>query len=301
MASVVVDTRMLPEAHRDVRWKKATAELLVPLEIATAGLPVTGRIAGATRGDVSICHLLASAHTGVRTAQLAEGRGSDCCKVAIATHGTVTVRQHGRTAELRPGEWTVYDIADEYQVGSDHSFGLFIALVPRVMLGDRAQLAASSALVFDAPDLSAALLAAAQSGAPLDPALAAMVDLLHESGRTYRRRGASDDEVFREAIRLVEAQQTHEALGPAYLSAVLGVSRRRLYDIFDRRVGPIARYIRNRRLASAHALLADPANADLPVSEVAVAAGFTDPAHFSRLFKDAYGCPPSRLRNQRTG
>ena len=298
-SSVVVDTRVLPKAHRDIRWKNATAEFLVPLEITTPGLPVTGRIAGATRGDVSLCHLQASAHVGVRTAELAEGRGSDCCKVAVATHGRVTVRQHGRTAQLRPGEWTVYDIAEEYEVGSDHSFGLFVALVPRVMLGERAQLAARAAMVFEVPDVSAALLEAARAGASLDPALASIANLLHDSGHTYRRSGGSDDEIFHEAIRLIESHQTDEALGPAYLSAVLGVSRRRLYDIFDRRAGPIARYIRTRRLASARALLANPANAGLAVSEVAIATGFTDPAHFSRLFRAAYGYPPSRLRAQR--
>jgi DNA-binding response OmpR family regulator len=63
--------------------------------------------------------------------------------------------------------------------------------------------------------------------------------------------------------------------------------RRRLKDVT--RLSP-AGFIRTRRLQHAAALLDDGADT---VSDVAAAVGYRDASHFSRLFRDTYGCSPS--------
>ena len=63
--------------------------------------------------------------------------------------------------------------------------------------------------------------------------------------------------------------------------------RRRLKDVT--RLSP-AGFIRTRRLQHAASLLEDGADT---VADVAAAVGYRDASHFSRLFRDTYGCSPS--------
>jgi len=60
--------------------------------------------------------------------------------------------------------------------------------------------------------------------------------------------------------------------------------------------GTIAAHIRARRLARMRADLADPRLAGRTVTEIALAWGFSDPAHASRAFRRAYGTSPSGFR-----
>ena len=66
--------------------------------------------------------------------------------------------------------------------------------------------------------------------------------------------------------------------------------------IVRQRVGPVAAYVRTRRLEQAHDLLSRSNGVD--VAEVALECGFGDPAHFSRLFHRTYGVPPTRFRSR---
>jgi transcriptional regulator GlxA family with amidase domain len=64
--------------------------------------------------------------------------------------------------------------------------------------------------------------------------------------------------------------------------------------VFAAEVGPIARYVRTRRLERARELLLAPEGRT--VADVAVECGLPDPAHFSRLFRREYGVPPVHYR-----
>jgi AraC-like DNA-binding protein len=58
---------------------------------------------------------------------------------------------------------------------------------------------------------------------------------------------------------------------------------------------PPAQWIREKRLAKAKDLLL---NTAMPVTDVCFSTGFENPAHFSKLFKDSFGYPPSAGRRQ---
>lgn len=91
--------------------------------------------------------------------------------------------------------------------------------------------------------------------------------------------------------------QTH--LGDAGLGAVglpreLGISRSRLYRLFEP-AGGVMHYIQRRRLAAAHAALAD-ANDRRRILEIAECWCFNDGAEFSRAFRREFGYSPSEVR-----
>lgn len=95
------------------------------------------------------------------------------------------------------------------------------------------------------------------------------------------------------AAQRIEAGQLDEG-GVAGLAARLGITDRHLRRIFADTFGvtPVA-YAQTQRLLMAKRLLADTA---LPVTEVALAAGFGSLRRFNALFHNHYGLTPSGLR-----
>jgi len=84
-------------------------------------------------------------------------------------------------------------------------------------------------------------------------------------------------------------------LVPDFLIARFQISRAQLYRLF-KPFGGVNRYIQDHRLAWCLTALTQPANRSRRISEIAASAGFTDEAHFSRAFRQAYGISPSAAR-----
>jgi AraC-like DNA-binding protein len=85
-------------------------------------------------------------------------------------------------------------------------------------------------------------------------------------------------------------------LSPAMIASAHGVSLRYLHRLFhDQGLTP-AGWIRQRRLERCCRDLVDPALQSRPIHAIAARWGFTDGAHFSRLFRTTYGMPPSDYR-----
>lgn len=295
--------RMLPSVQTAV-WEKATSEFLVPLQIRAGGDSIVGRIGARRVEDSSFCRLWATPHMGVRTAELAGGVGAGHYKVAMALRGRVVVRQHGRRVALRPGEITVYDTSDEYAVGGELPFGLLVALVPYGTFGlerERVARVAATALsgegVQDAGRGLVALASGDDGDFRFERTMDAVRRLVREAPHARvepRRRDA--EELLARARLLIADKLADTGLSPGYVAAVLGVSRRYLYSLFSAEIGPVARYIRTQQLERARALLLDPREEDTSVTQIAAESGFTDPAHFSRLYRNAYGVSPAHDR-----
>jgi AraC-like DNA-binding protein len=75
------------------------------------------------------------------------------------------------------------------------------------------------------------------------------------------------------------------------IAAAHHVSVRYLHKLFETEQSGVAAWIRQRRLERCRRDLLDPALRTQPVSAIAARWGLTEPAHFSRLFRAAYGMP----------
>lgn len=85
-------------------------------------------------------------------------------------------------------------------------------------------------------------------------------------------------------------------LTPRMIAEVHRISIRYLYKLFADQGLTVAGWIRQRRLERCRHEFADPRQRSRPVHEVAAGWGFTDAAHFSRLFRSVYGLPPGEYR-----
>ncbi|TIT01316.1 MAG: helix-turn-helix domain-containing protein [Mesorhizobium sp.] len=84
-------------------------------------------------------------------------------------------------------------------------------------------------------------------------------------------------------------------LTPDSMCRALGVSRSRLYQLFEPS-GGVLHYIQSRRLLAAHVALSDPADSRRIVN-IAEAVGFSSAANFSRAFSKEFGYSPREVRS----
>ncbi|KQV66409.1 helix-turn-helix domain-containing protein [Rhizobium sp. Root1220] len=101
------------------------------------------------------------------------------------------------------------------------------------------------------------------------------------------------------ARQLVRSRLLDPKLGSELVRRELGISRTRLYNLFEP-FGGVMHYIQHRRLLSAYAALTDPNDRRL-IFQIAEECGFSDGAEFSRAFKRAFGDSPSEVRHRGGG
>lgn len=96
---------------------------------------------------------------------------------------------------------------------------------------------------------------------------------------------------LRETIRgYIERNLGRPDLSPDHLVQRFRVSRSHLFKLF-RPLGGVLAYIKRRRLVRAYGLLSRPQAAQ-QVTEVSMAVGFVNAAHFSRAFREQFGVAP---------
>ncbi|MDG4831418.1 helix-turn-helix domain-containing protein [Solwaraspora sp. WMMD1047] len=101
---------------------------------------------------------------------------------------------------------------------------------------------------------------------------------------------------YRQVLAFIEAHLAGPELTPASIAAAHHVSVRSLYRLFAAEGRTVAGWIRHRRLDRCRRDLADPRLAGQPIHAVAARWGFTDSAHFTRLFTAAVGMGPLAYR-----
>ena len=108
-------------------------------------------------------------------------------------------------------------------------------------------------------------------------------------------RGAPGGIVGRQARNHIEANLHDPRLSPATLAEAFHLSRSQLYRLFERQ-GGVHRYIRGRRLRRALELVSRREASPRRISDIAYSLGFTDEAHFSRIFRERFGLSPRAAR-----
>lgn len=99
-------------------------------------------------------------------------------------------------------------------------------------------------------------------------------------------------------VRRYIAQNLYQSdLSPKKISEELGISRSKLYQLFDA-TGGIVTYIRNMRLRRAMLLISDKSKTYRSLYDIALECGYSSDATFIRAFRKAFGIAPGALRNE---
>ncbi|MEU3983379.1 helix-turn-helix domain-containing protein [Streptomyces sp. NPDC026672] len=241
-----------------------------------------------------------------RDGRSARAADAELWQIDLLTHGWVHAEQGRGTATLGPGDLVLIDPVRLVRFASTETTSVTL-LVPRRSLrlrprdadrlagvrvrGDHGPGALVSSLARD--------MARSLTGFRADEAArsaAAVIELIAValSAQLGDERPAPDEALRARIVGFVEARLSDRALTPATVAAAHHMSVRRLHRLFEDEPLTVAALIRQRRLARCHA---DLIRTDDTVAAVAARWGFADPAHFSRLFKAAYGCGAAALRS----
>lgn len=98
--------------------------------------------------------------------------------------------------------------------------------------------------------------------------------------------------------RFIDAHLHSESLTADRIARQNGVSRSKLYTMFERH-GGVAAYIRTRRLQHAFHTLRDPTRRHRSLYDIALEAGYNNDAAFCRAFKNQFELTPGEVRRLR--
>jgi AraC-like DNA-binding protein len=314
----VAQTLDLPPRQRFDYWKHVLSDTFVPLEVSSPSGDgdFRGRLRGCDLGRLRLIDVLAETHTACRTPRLVRSTPAGCYKIGMQLRSTSVLTQDGRQARLGPGDFTFYDTDRPYTLALSESHRMLVLVFPHDMLGlPRPALARLTATTLPGaaggtatligPFLSrvADLLDEADSPGPgVGVRLAAnVVDLLSTVLAERLDCVPADPDLSHRALMLritgfIEGHLGEAGLSPAEIAAAHHISLRQLHKLFHARGTTVAGWIRQRRLEHCRRDLRDPVCLARPVAAVGARWGYPDPAHFSRLFKAAYGVGPRDYR-----
>lgn len=98
------------------------------------------------------------------------------------------------------------------------------------------------------------------------------------------------------ALKYIRAHASDSTLSPRHVAEACGISLSYLHEVFRAAGVPVEEKIFEERLEIARRMLIDPKTRGASIQTVCYDAGFNDPAHFSRKFKQRFGMTPGEMR-----
>ncbi|MFI8410875.1 helix-turn-helix domain-containing protein [Paeniglutamicibacter gangotriensis] len=303
----------IEEANSFSQWRDMISSTFVPLEAEQVRSgPFTGRIGGRILQDVGIMRLEADAQTVRRSPALIARGGTGHYKLSLQLAGHGLLLQDGREAVLSPGDVAIYDTQRPYTLNFDSSFESLVLMFPQHLLGlsseDVSELTAVSMGQGNrlagaiAPFIASIAGQLPELKSPIGHRLAMnIVDLLSTllADEIYSRPDSGTDNHARMLRRVqhhIEANLADPLLDPDAIAAAHHMATRTLHKIFSASSLTVAGWIRERRLEACRRDLADPLCAHVGIGQIGVRWGLIDAAHFSRIFRAAFGASPSNYR-----
>lgn len=306
-------SRVTSSATRDFSaFRTAVSESFVPLHVTSDRPdPFWGRIRMATADTVHVSEVSASQHVVERTPELIARSNRDYYKLSMMLSGTGLLIQDNREAVLRPGDLAVYDTHRPYSLVFDEDFRTMVVMFPKNLIDLPRELVSQlTAVRFDGrsgvggiivPFLAQLVGNLDQLSGPTGTRLAHsaldLVTTLFADELDARTESIDPHRALMQRIRMyIDANLASTELGPTQIAAAHFISTRHLQGLFQEQNTTVSAWIRTRRLERCRRDLVDPLHADQSVASIASRWGFVDAAHFSRVFKAAYGESPSDVR-----
>lgn len=303
----------IEQADSFSQWRRLISSTFVPLDVEQVRPGAfSGKIGGRQLHDVGIMQLEADAQTVLRSPALISRGGTGHYKLSLQLTGHGLLLQDGREAVLAPGDVAIYDTQRPYTLNFDDSFETLVLMFPQHLLGlsadDVSQLTAVSMGKGNrlaeaiAPFIASIASQLPELKSPIGHRLAMnIVDLLSTllADEIYSRpeQGADNHaKMLRRIQHHIEANLADPALSPESIARAHHMATRTLQKIFSAAGLTVAGWIRERRMEQCRRDLADPLCEHVPVGEIGARWGLVDGAHFSRVFRTAFGLSPSQYR-----
>lgn len=316
MTVTTVSTDEVRRGEREAYWRHLLSDTFAPVSVHgmvdDAEDDGVGSMRGHWVGRLMVADVRSTGQQVRRTARHIKGEDNAFFQISIVTSGSARVEQDHRQAELRPGDYAVYETTRpfEWQFRGPWSVWGFTMPSASVPLTERERRLMTARRLDGGHGLTGVvsrfLLDVARHGDALHTAQAERVlanvgDLVV----SLLGGGADSSDAVRESVqrslvlRIKDHIRQHlrdPGLGPVEIAAAFAVSPRHLHKLFEAEHRTVSQYVKGLRLEQARRDLLDPRLAARPVSAIAHACGFGDLSGFNRSFKEAFGATPSEVR-----
>ena len=263
-------------------------------------------------GGINFFDIRADAHHAVRTPALLKSDDTRVYGITLQMEGTSSITQDGQTSTLHPGDFALYDSTREFERDFPESYRCLIVRFPHAMMqlpshtlsnvtatrfgaGEGVGVVVSPFLAETANNLSELT---GWAGVRVAHALIDLVSSALAEKLTDEQIAAANPRAhaFVRICDYIMQNLGDPTLSPDVVSHANFISTRQLHKIFHAERVTVSQFIRDRRLEECRRQLGDPADAHLSVGQIAAQWGIYDGAHFSRIFRNAYGMSPRDYR-----
>lgn len=308
LAPLRFSTRDLPPKEQFQAWRTHMAPL-VDVHLPDEKSPDDGFLAeqiGWHLGDILIIQQRAQAYSFIRDEAMLRSSPLDHWNVGLLRSGRIWAEVSRHVVEAGPGEVFFRSLGYPYRGRMTDSVAVLVFL-PYELLAENAGLLQGANNTLLSGSLAELLVnyitgletklsnltagevpRIVQTISDMVVACAAS-STIPNTGQVQTSMG-----MMERAHRYIHLNLHSGNLTPDVLCRALGISRTRLYQLFEAS-GGVFNYIRKRRLLQAYADLSNPAD-NRQISEIAEAAGFDAAANFTRAFSHEFGLSPREIR-----
>jgi AraC-like DNA-binding protein len=272
-------------------------------------IPPEGTLHGLALGGAAVFTVSGNPQAVRRTTIAARHSPVDMLKVCVQMRGRATVHQDDLEIVLDPGQFAVYDMARPYALRLEGTWTCAVMAVRRDLIEIPVS-SLNSAMKRAHPSRQGPGLLLSQfitaTVSQLDDVAAGAAGMLGEAGACLLAGSLTGDgdaavqggtQVLRDRVMAyIRARLDDPQLSRTTIAAAHRISPRTLDRLFAGQEWSVSGFIRHERLEAVRRDLENPALLHHSVAGLAARWCFFDAAHFSRIFREAYGYPPSQAR-----
>lgn len=295
-------------------WQRRMSNRFVRVRISTTRpADFHAVLHGNSFDDVTLSRFAASADQTVHRLPefICEGEQGHI-KLSMILKGSALIVQDGREALLSPGDMAIYDTSRPYTAVFDETSDSLVMAFPNTALSVPSE---------QVRQITASTMSGSTGmGRMVGPFLREFADglpsfaghastmlvyntldivntmLYAEMGLGAQRASPGSDALVM-VMEYIDRHLGDAQLSPATIAAATYMSTRRLHYLFEPVGATVTNWIKAKRLERCRLDLMDPSLGSLSITQIGSRWGFVDAAHFSRVFKSAYGHSPSQFRS----
>jgi AraC family transcriptional activator of tynA and feaB len=313
----LVSTDGVADAELNDAWKKFLSTYVArdPDDLSISGITFEpedarefkGCIEYGDLGESGICRVVSGSHRYVRNPRSAFDTQAPAM-IVLQTRGTSYFQQDGRKNCLAPGDWNVYDTTLPFSIASTGQSEHFVFLhrcgtarnLRQALEGMPGRSFGRDGLERTVRDLISSAFRECEkmsyrAGEGAAGAIMQMIGVAIEEAA--EAPGTSAPTLKSQIVNFIEANLADERLAVGMIASAFAYSTRQIHRMFHDETGmTVSEYIWKSRLEHSFGDLRNADNQGRTITDIAFTWGFSNAAHFSRAFKEAYGITPRECR-----
>jgi AraC-like DNA-binding protein len=296
----------LPDQRRIELWEGHNAEALIGLRCRTIDATAFEATELNVQLDrVQLARVRGTSHVVERDVEVIRQRPAEAIALYFSLAGEAFFYHRDGVRVVRPGQLLICDADRPFVRGFSRGLEELVVKVPREVFAEVTGVGRlSDPVVVDFGEGGSAYAAAlarqvGRAARALDPVAAderTVLELVAELAIGGRDRLSPAH--LAAARAFIGSRLADPGLCAAQVAAGIGISTRHLSRVFAEEGTTLPKYVLERRLATARAMLRGPGAVSMTIAEVAHACGFVSADHFSRAFGACFGERASDVRRR---